>query len=150
MPDQPAAAGPRGVYHGTVEWIDTDAAGIHHNTAIARWVESAEAALMRVRGLEQRYFPQAPRVRYEVDFEGPLHFGQALTAVVTVTRIGTASMDFSFEVWGEAFEGRPRRRAAAGRYVTVHVSGDHAGDAPARSAPWPQDWLALLRAEAPD
>ncbi|WNV77065.1 thioesterase family protein [Geodermatophilus sp. DSM 44513] len=132
-----------------MEWIDTDAAGIHHNTAITRYTESAEAALMRSRGLQQAYFPRAPRVRYEVDVEAPLRVGQELTAVVDLVRIGTSSMTFAFEVWGEAFAGHPRRRAAAGRFVTVHLTGEHAGDVPARSSPWPAEWVAALRPGGP-
>ncbi|WP_447645311.1 hypothetical protein [Nocardioides zeae] len=42
-----------------MEWIDTDAAGIYHNSTVVRWVEAAEAALMRARGLSG-YFPAAP------------------------------------------------------------------------------------------
>lgn len=58
---------PRAVLHSRVEWIDTDAAGIYHNSTVTRFVEAAEAALMRERGLHG-YFPVAPRVRFEVDF----------------------------------------------------------------------------------
>ncbi|SNT35184.1 acyl-CoA thioester hydrolase [Streptosporangium subroseum] len=130
--------GPVGVHHTRVEWVDTDAAGIYHNTAVVRFVESAEAALMRERGLHD-YFPKAPRVRYEVEFEAPLRFGQEVTAVVELTRIGASSMTFSFEVWGEEFEGRPRTRAAHGSYVTVHVADSHR-----RSSRWPGSWRAAL------
>ena len=59
----------------TIEWIDTDAAGIYHNSTVTRLVEAAEAALVRERGLDG-YFPVAPRVRFEADFEAPLCFGQ--------------------------------------------------------------------------
>jgi acyl-CoA thioester hydrolase len=134
----------RGIHRCRVEWIDTDAAGIHHNTAITRYVEAAEGELMRSRGLRD-YVPRAPRVRYEVDFEAPLRAGQEVTAVIDLLRIGTSSMTFVFEVWGENFGGRPRRRAAAGRLITVHVPGGHAGDAPARSSPWPADWVTALQ-----
>ncbi|MEV5012515.1 hotdog domain-containing protein [Streptomyces sp. NPDC055692] len=138
---------PSGVYCGRIEWIDTDAAGIYHNSAVTRYVEAAEAELMRSRGLHD-YFGRAPRVRYEVDFEVPLRFGQQLTAVVELVQIGTSSMTFAFELWGEPFEGRPRCRAAKGRYVTVHIEGDHSGRDPARSAPWPARWVhALTEAE---
>lgn len=51
------------------------------------------------------YFPVAPRVHYEVDFESPLFFGQEVYTVVELTRIGTTSMTFTFEVWGEEFRG---------------------------------------------
>ncbi|WP_406316624.1 acyl-CoA thioesterase [Streptosporangium sp. NBC_01639] len=135
----PRDTGVVGIRHRVrVEWIDTDAAGIYHNTAVVRFVEAAEAALMRERGLDG-YFSSAPRVRYELDFESPLRFGQEATAVVEVVRIGTTSMTFAFELWGEPFDGRPRTRAAHGRFVTVHID-PHTG----RSAPWPQPWLTAL------
>ncbi len=118
--------------------MDTDAAGHHHNTAVNRWVESAEAGLMRDRGVDG-YFGVAPRVRHEVDFQARLWFGQEVTAEVVVERIGTSSMTFAYEVWGEEFEGRPRTLAATGRYVTVHVPAD------ADSAqPWPDSWREAL------
>lgn len=134
----------RGIHRTRLEWIDTDAAGIYHNGTVVRFVEAAEAALMRERHLAG-YFPVAPRVRYEVSFEASLHFGQEVTTVVDVAAVGTTSMTFDFEVWGEAFEGRPRRRAASGRYVTVHIEGSHDGSA--RSTPWPPEWVAALRAD---
>lgn len=137
------AVGPRGVHTTRVEWIDTDAAGIYHNAAVARFVEAAEATLMRERGLHG-YFARAPRVRYEVEFEAPLHFGQQVTATVELERVGRSSMSFRFEVWGEAEAARPRVRAAHGSYVTVHVGSGHDVDGGARSAPWPADWVATL------
>ncbi|MFC4119006.1 acyl-CoA thioesterase [Nonomuraea zeae] len=134
---------PCGVHRTRVEWIDTDAAGIYHNSAVIRYVEAAEAELMRAHGLLD-YFPRAPRVRYEVDFAAPLRFGQEVTTVVRIERIGTTSMSFAFEVWGEELPQRPRVRAASGRYVTVHVGSGHDGDAAARSAPWPAAWVEAL------
>jgi acyl-CoA thioester hydrolase len=127
-----------GRHTGRVEWMDTDAAGHHHNTAIMRWVESAEASLMRERGL-RGYFGSAPRVRHEVDFESRLWFGQEVTATVVLERIGTSSMEFSYEVWGGEFDGQPAARAARGRYVTVHVPEGADG-----SRPWPQEWRTAL------
>ncbi len=138
-PKRPA----RGVYRTRLEWIDTDAAGIYHNATVCRFVEAAEATLMRERGLPG-YFPVAPRARYEVSFEAPLLFGQEVTASVDVVAIGRSSMTFDFEVWGESFEGRPRKRAASGSYVTVHIAGTH-DDGSARSAPWPPEWVVALR-----
>ncbi|WP_188194763.1 acyl-CoA thioesterase [Nonomuraea sp. SYSU D8015] len=140
---------PRGVHRTRVEWIDTDAAGIYHNTAVVRYIEAAESELMRAHGLHD-YFLRAPRVRYEVDFEAPLRFGQEVTVVVELERIGTSSMSFAFEVWGEELPDRPRARAASGRYVTVHVGSGHDGDVPARSAPWPAAWVASLLRRSPD
>ncbi|MGA8978908.1 MAG: acyl-CoA thioesterase [Pedococcus sp.] len=124
-----------------IEWIDTDAAGIYHNSTVIRLVEAAEASLTRERGLDG-YFPVAPRVRYESDFEAPLFFGQEVTTTVAVTELGTSSMTFTFEVWGEEHDGAPRVRAARGRYVTVHL--DRSGPGRPTSAPWPTDWVRRL------
>lgn len=139
--------GPTQVHHGRVEWMDTDAAGIAHNTAISRFVESAEASLMGMLGLHD-YFARAPRVRYEVQFERPLYFGQGVTTLLRIDQIGRSSMTFGFEIWGQEFDGRPRARAAFGSYVTVHAVGTHsAGDVHAE--PWPADWVKALSERAP-
>jgi acyl-CoA thioester hydrolase len=140
-----------GVFRTRVEWIDTDASGIYHNSTVARFVEAAEATLVRERGLDG-YFPSTPRVRYELDFLAPLFFGQEATTTVYPARIGTSSLTWEFEVWGEAFEGRPRTLAARGRYVTVHMgAGNVAATSPdgtRASLPWPAEWLAALTGTA--
>ena len=124
-----------------IEWVDTDAAGIYHNSTVIRLVEAAEAHLARERGMDG-YFPVAPRVRYEADFEAPLFFGQEVTTTVSVVELGRSSMTFGFQVWGEEFEQAPRVRAARGRYVTVHL--DRSGPGRATSAPWPAEWVERL------
>jgi acyl-CoA thioester hydrolase len=130
----------RAVHRARVEWMDTDAAGHHHNTAVVRFVEAAEATLIRERGITG-YFGAAPRVRYEVDFASPLWFGQEVTTTVVLQRIGTSSLIFRFEVWGEHTDQHSRRLAASGRYVTAHVPrGERT------SAPWPAEWVAALEA----
>ncbi|GAB2469483.1 acyl-CoA thioesterase [Xylanimonas ulmi] len=140
MSQRPIAVG---VARARVEWIDTDAAGIYHNSTVIRFVEAAESRLMVERGLSD-YFPTSPRVRFEADFEAPLSFTQDVTTQVALTRIGTSSMHWEFEVWGESFQGRPRRRAARGRYVTVHIGvGRRPGHDPA-SVPWPEAWRRAL------
>ncbi|TQK69895.1 acyl-CoA thioester hydrolase [Nocardioides sp. SLBN-35] len=136
-----------GHFRTRVEWIDTDASGIYHNSTVTRFVEAAEATLMRERGLGG-YFASAPRVRFEADFLAPLFFGQEATATVSLAAIGSSSMTWEFEVWGEEFEGRPRTRAARGRYVTVHMGTGQvaatADDGSRRSLPWPAEWVAAL------
>ncbi len=122
------------VYSTRVDWMDTDAAGHHHNTSIIRFVEAAEATFMRERGLLE-YFGTAPRVRFEVDFTSALWFDQEVTTTLVLERIGDSSLAFRFEVWGEQDERNPRRLAARGRYVTVHVPRGTR-----RSAPWPEEW----------
>ncbi|WP_217561922.1 thioesterase family protein [Streptomyces sp. GbtcB6] len=133
---------PFGVHRTRVEWIDTDAAGIYHNTSVVRFAEAAEAALMRERGLLD-YFAVAPRVRYEVQFEAPLRFGEEIEARVELVRLGRSSMTFGFEVWRAARAGCPRQRAARGSYVTAHVPDKQTGN----SAPWPSGWRQALAAK---
>ena len=135
------AGGPglaRAVHRSRVEWMDTDAGGHHHNTSIVRFVESAEAELMRERGITG-YFGVAPRVHYEADFRARLWFGQEVTTTVVLERIGASSLAFRFEVWGEQTEDHRRLLAAAGRYVTAHVP-----EGESTSAPWPSAWISAL------
>ena len=137
---EPPTAIAQAVYRGRVEWRDTDAAGHHHNSAIVRFVEAAEAELMRQRGLTG-YFGASPRVRYEADFTSTLWFDQEVTATVVLERVGTSSLSFRFEVWGEQTAQLPRRLAARGRYVVAHVPRGAQS-----SAPWPEEWRAALTA----
>ena len=132
-------SGPCAVHRTRVEWIDTDAAGIYHNTTVVRFAEAAEAELMRAYDIPG-YFPVAPRVRYEVEFEASIRFGEEVETRVELIRLGRSSMTFSFEVWRGASGDGPRRRAARGSYVTVHVPGKETGG----SAPWPAAWRAAL------
>ncbi|MFF0765180.1 hypothetical protein ACFYWH_34995 [Streptomyces sp. NPDC003737] len=61
-----------------------------------------------------------------------------------LVRIGTTSMTFDFEVWGQEFRQRPCRWAARGRYVTAHSNRDHLNGA--ASTPWPEEWIATEQA----
>lgn len=124
----------------TIEWVDTDAAGHQHNSVIMRFVEAAEAKLFRELG-QHEYFGIAPRVRHEIDYKAKLFFGQEVSTVLIVTRIGTSSMDFSFRIWGHAHEGRGTVLAAEGKFVTVCVPKGSE-----KSAPWPREIREALGA----
>ncbi len=121
--------------------MDTDASGHHHNTTVIRFVEAAEAALVRERGIAG-YFGVAPRVRQEINFEARLWFDQTVTCEVVLEKVGTTSMTFSFELWGEAAGEHPCGRAASGRFVVVYAP-DPAG----RARPWPAAWVEALTIE---
>lgn len=127
-----------------VEWSDTDASGHHHNTLIIRLAEAAELALMDAAGLTDSHFTGAPRVRHEIDYTAPLWFGQDVTVTLTVEKLGSASITYAFEVWGEEFRGRPRARAASGKIVAAHVA--HGAD---RATPWPDAVRVALTPRAP-
>lgn len=115
-----------------VEWVDTDAAGHHHNSAIMRWVEAAEAQLIRELGMTG-YFPVSPRVQQVVNFRDKLWFEQEITATIWVERLGSSSLTLSFEIAGQPCDRSAGGRAADGTVTTVHVPlGGH------HSAPWPE------------
>ena len=128
----------------TIEWVDTDAAGHQHNSAVLRFVEACEAKLFRDLDLPE-YFPTAPRVRHELNYRAKLYFGQQVTTTVVVEKIGRTSMTFSFEVWGEEFRGEPRALAAHGSFVTAHVA--RGGTA---ATPWPAELAAKVTAREAD
>lgn len=125
-----------------LEWVDTDAAGHQHNSAVLRFVEACEAQLFRDLGVTS-YFGHAPRVRQEVNYRAKLYFGQEVTTEVFLDRLGKTSMTFSFRVWGEEFEGAPRRLAADGLFVTVCVPPGSE-----QSVPWPEDIRTRLEQPA--
>jgi acyl-CoA thioester hydrolase len=115
-----------------VEWVDTDASGHQHNSAIMRWVEAAEAELFRNLALPE-YFPSAPRVQQVVNYTAKLWFGQRVTTTVKIQKVGRTSMTLAFEVHGHAHPNSPGGLAAHGTLTTAHVP---AGSASAQ--PWPE------------
>lgn len=133
---------PAATIQRRVEWVDTDAAGHQHNSAILRWVEACEAELFRDLGIDD-YVPSAPRVQQLVNFTARLFFGQLVTTQVRIEKVGRTSLTIAFEVFGEPFRGAERVSAANGHVITAHVSD--AG----RATPWPQCFLDAIRSEKP-
>jgi acyl-CoA thioester hydrolase len=122
----------------TVEWVDTDASGHQHNSAVMRWVESAEAELFRTLDLPD-YFPNAPRVHQSIHYRSKLWFGQRITATVGIHKMGRTSLTYAFEV-----HGHPHLKSAGGiaAYGTVTVAYVPSGSAAAQ--PWPREILEAL------
>lgn len=115
-----------------VEWSDTDAAGHQHYTAVLRWVEAAEAQLLRDLGIEW-LFGRVPRVRHEVDYSGRLWFGEVVRVRLWVDSLGRSSIRYGFAVTG------PKGPAAQGLVTAVHALPERD-----KSAPWPEDVRSLL------
>lgn len=126
----PRAAGPdphhQAVVEHRVEWHDTDASGHQHHSAILRWVESAEAELLRRHGLDW-LFGRTPRVRHEVSYRARLWFGETVTTRLRVARLGRTSLTYDFDVRGR--EGI----AAHGTLTVAHAEPDSPS-----ATPWPQ------------
>lgn len=132
---------PRASVERTVEWVDTDASGHQHNSAVMRWVESAEAELfLRTLKLPD-YFPSVPRIHQEIHFKAKLWFGQRVTATVGISKMGRTSMTYAFEIQGHPHDGLAGGLAAFGTVTVAHVPPGSA-----KAQPWP---AAVVEAVAP-
>ncbi|MCX4524239.1 MULTISPECIES: thioesterase family protein [unclassified Streptomyces] len=137
----PGALAPRlpsVVVERRVEWPDTDAAGHYHHSTVVRWVEAAEAVLLRRLGLSH-LFGSTPRVHFEADYRARLWFGEAVRTELRVTKVGASSLHYAFTVLGE--EGG---QAATGRMVIAHSAARATG-----STPWPADVREVLTKAGP-
>ncbi|MDJ0345852.1 thioesterase family protein [Streptomyces sp. H10-C2] len=129
---------PSVVVERRVEWPDTDAAGHYHHSTVVRWVEAAEAVLLRRLGLAH-LFGSTPRVRFEADYRARLWFGETVHTELRVTKVGTSSLHYAFTVRGEG-EGT----AATGRMIIAHSAARATG-----STPWPDDVREVLTKAGP-
>jgi YbgC/YbaW family acyl-CoA thioester hydrolase len=101
-----------------VDFADTDMAGIIHFSNYFRYMEFAEVAFLRSRGLsvamtwgeEHLGFP---RVSATCDFLRPIRFEDVVDIDVGVERVGSKSVTYSFEF---THEGTP---VARGRVTAV-------------------------------
>jgi acyl-CoA thioester hydrolase len=123
---------PSVVVHRKVEWHDTDAAGHHHHGAVLRWVEMAEAELLRQRGVSD-LFGRIPRVHYEVDYRERLWFGQDIQIHLAVAKLGQRSIRYEFEV-------RSGETVAAAGHMVIAMA---VPDSP-RAVPWSPEVRAAL------
>jgi len=82
-----------------VEFCDTDMAGIAHFTAFFRYMEAAEHAFLRSRGLsvvQEEGGPAGahiswPRVAASCDYKSPARFGDLLEIEVRLEKLGEKS-----------------------------------------------------------
>jgi YbgC/YbaW family acyl-CoA thioester hydrolase len=89
-----------------IEFADTDMAGIVHFANFFRFMEAAEVAFLRSRGLsvvvsmasEKISFP---RVSASCDYLRPAHFEDVLDITVRVQRLGQKSVTYAFEFFKE-------------------------------------------------
>ena len=84
-----------------VDFCDTDMAGIAHFANFFRWMEAAEVAFLRDRGLSvaMDWHGEAlgfPRVSAQCDYMKPARFEDVLDIDVTLERLGTKSATYAF------------------------------------------------------
>ena len=107
---------------GEIAFGDTDASGWLHFPNIFKYVETAEHAFLRSRGI--LVFDRAeggwPRVKVACDFKRPFRCGDSFEVLLAISRIGGSSLTWDFEVVDAAGE-----VAAFGSMTNVRV--DHEG-----------------------
>src|ERR1700690_2143919 len=102
-----------------VGFVDTDASGRIHFTAMFRYYEAAEQEFLRSLGLGHHLLPPDvgfPRVRVESEYRSAVVFDDVLDIGVSVKGLGTTSYTLEFI----ARKGQPI--AANGGFVVVCVS----------------------------
>ena len=121
-----------------IEWPDTDASGLWHNTAGFRFVEVAETALLERLGMLDDVYGRLPRRKIEAEFRLALKFRDVLDVFIGVARVGRSSIDYAFEL-------RRKDEIAMSADVTA-VLLDPETRAPAE---WPQQYRDLLMKAGP-
>ncbi len=82
-----------------VEFYETDLAGIAHFSNYYRWMESAEHAFLRERGIALHEGGIGwPRVHASVDFKKPIKFGDTIRVKVKIAELRTRSVRYAFEI----------------------------------------------------
>ena len=104
-----------------VDFADTDMAGIVHFSTYFRYMEAAEHAFLRSRGLSVVMEWQGepigfPRVSASCDYLSPARFQDVLDVAVAVERLGRSSITYAFEFFkGEEAVARGRMTAVCCR-----------------------------------
>jgi len=130
----------------TVEFAETDMAGIMHFSNFFRWMEACETGFYRSLKLPQISFVPGqvvgwPRVAATCDFRAPLRFGESATVQLLVKRVGTRSVTYVFRFL------RDRQLVARGEITAVCVQPD--GEGGMVAAPLPPKVRAKLQVAAP-
>jgi acyl-CoA thioester hydrolase len=103
--------------------MDTDATGRIHYTAVFRWVEATEIALLRSLELLGPDTADHPRRHIEAEYLKVLSFDDKIEVSLTPARVGETSITYAWEILLEG------ATAVKGGHTLVHV------DAHGRPAP---------------
>ena len=100
-----------------VAWVDTDAGGRIHFTAVFRWAERAETALFRRLGLLDGW-ADYPRRSVEAEYLAVLRFEDEIEVELTPEHVGTTSITYAWEIR------RGGEVCIRGRHTVVRVGAD--------------------------
>jgi acyl-CoA thioester hydrolase len=100
-----------------VRWVDTDAGGRIHFTAVFRWAEATELELYRKLGLLDQV-AHLPRRHVDADFHRVLVFDDEIDVTLSVASVGTTSITYEWQIT------RDHELAIEGRHTVVRVDAD--------------------------
>ena len=106
------------VEQARVAWVDTDAGGRIHFTAVFRWAEATETALMRRLGFVHEAGGAYPRRKVEAEYLQVLRFEDEIEIRLRVDKVGRTSITYA---WTIVKDGEPYIK---GRHTVVHVDAE--------------------------
>lgn len=125
----------------TVEFSETDMAGIMHFSNYFRWMEACESAFYRSLGLPLISFVPGnvvgwPRVSASCDYKAPLRFNDTVEVRLLIKEVRTRAVLFVFQFRrvGETGAVEPKL-LAQGEIAAVCVTSDAAGKMVAQPIP---------------
>ena len=126
----------------TVEFAETDMAGIMHFANFFRWMEACETAFYRALGLPLISFVPGqvvgwPRVNVSCAYRAPLRFNDTIEVKLFVKQLGTSSVVYLFQFRKDGV------LCAQGEVTAVNVTADAQGGMV--SAPFPAEVRAKLQ-----
>jgi acyl-CoA thioester hydrolase len=125
------------IWESRIRFVDTDASGRIHYTALFRHFEAAEFEFLRAIGCSYTSFLSEgvgfPRVHVECDYLSALRSDDLIATAVSVERVGGTSFTLSFAVTHAG------RAAAKGKITIVCID-----PATQRSRPVPERMAAAL------
>ena len=126
----------------SVQFAETDMAGIAHFANFFRWMEEAEHAFFRSRGLSVSMRHEGadigwPRVAVSCEFFGPVRFEDEMELNLRVTKVGEKSFNYEVDFMLAG------RRVALGKSTSVCCV---LGESGMRSVPIPEPIHAKLSA----
>ena len=132
------------LYNRRVEFRDTDSAGIAHFSTFFNFMEEAEHAFLRSRGLsvvmqDAEGTISWPRVSAKCDYRSAVQFEDVMTIEVVIARLGEKSATFVFTF-------QSGERLIAEGEITAVCCRIEAGKPP-RGIPIPQEMRSKLEAD---
>lgn len=86
------------VYKRPIRFADTDAAGVAHFSRLLPIVEEAIHDFFQSRGISPLEATSAwPIVSIRTDYSSPCRFGDEISVVLCIDRLGESSLTFSFQ-----------------------------------------------------